>query len=104
MDAPGWQASPTAPIQSCREITSCGCTNGCLTQRSRNIRKDCIEMYACKRRADVCRNIHDDMNDLVDRDLILTYRLINLKTQALTFEPRVIKFGCMLILVVNCNV
>ena len=24
--------------------------------------------------------------------------------QALTFEPRVIKFGCMLILVVKCNV
>ena len=61
-------------------------------------------MYACKRRADVCRNIHDDMNDLEVRDLILTCRLINLKMQALTYEPRVIKFGCMLILVVKCNV
>ena len=55
--------------KSCREITSCGCTNGCHIQRCscRKIRKECIEMCACKRRGDVCRNIHDDMNDLEDR-------------------------------------
>ena len=55
------------PIQkSCREIASCGC----LTQRCsyRKISMECIEMCACKRRADVYRNIHDDMNDLEDRD------------------------------------
>ena len=92
--------------KSCREITSGGCTNGCLTQRSscRKIRKEFIEMCACMRRGDVCRNIYDDMNDLEDRDWILTCRLINRKRQALTYEPRVIKFGCMLILVVKCNV
>ena len=55
-------------------------------------------MCACKRRADVCRNIHDDMNDLE-----VTCRLINLK-KAVTFEPCMIKFGYMLILVVKCNV
>ena len=84
--------------KSCREITSCGCTNGSLTQRCRwrKIRMDCIKMCACTRRADVCRNIHD-MNDLEDGDWIFTCRLIDLKMQALTFEPRVIKFGCMLV-------
>jgi len=92
--------------KSCREITSCGCTNGCLTQRCscRNICTECIEMCPCKRRAGVCRNIYDDMNELEDHDWILTCRLINLKQPALTFEPRVIKFGCMSILVVKCNV
>ena len=92
--------------KSYRDIISCGCTNGCVTQHCscRTIRTECIEMCACKIRADVCRNIHDDMNDLEDRDRILTCRLINLKMQALTFEPRVIKFGCMLILVVKYNV
>ena len=56
--------------KSCRKITSCGCTNGCHTQRCscRKIRKECIEMCACKRRDDVYRNIHDEMNDLEDRD------------------------------------
>ena len=85
---------------------SCSCTNGSLTQccSCRKICMECIEMCACNRRADVCRNIHDDMNDLEDRDWILTCRLINLKMQALTFERPVIKFGCMLILDVKCNV
>ena len=54
--------------KSCREITSCGCTNGCHTQRCSCRKRSASKMCACKRRADVCRNIHDDMNDLEDRD------------------------------------
>ena len=54
--------------ESCKEITSCGCTKGCLSQRCscRKVQMECIEVCNCKRNA-ACRNIHKDMHDLEDR-------------------------------------
>ena len=48
--------------KACREITSCGCTKGCLSQRCscRKIRMECIESLNCRKLGDNCRNTHDD--------------------------------------------
>ena len=45
-----------------REIPSCGCMKGCLSQRSncRKIRMECIEAFNCRKPGDNCRNTHDD--------------------------------------------
>ena len=48
--------------KACGEITSCGCTKGCLSQRCscRKIRMECIVSCNCRKLGDNCRNTHDD--------------------------------------------
>ena len=48
--------------KACREITSCGCTKGCLSLRCscRKARMKCIEACNCRKLDDNCRNTHDD--------------------------------------------
>ena len=45
--------------KACREITSCGCTKGCLSQRC-SCRKIRMEECNCRKLGDNCRNTHDD--------------------------------------------
>ena len=49
-------------LKACKEITSCGCTKGCLGQRCRcgKIHKECTEACNCRKLGDNCRNTHDN--------------------------------------------
>ena len=46
-------------LKACREITSCGCTKGCLSQRC-SCREIRMEACNCRKLGDNCRNTHDD--------------------------------------------
>jgi len=54
---------PSKP-KACSEITSCGCTKGCLSKlcSCRKMRLPCIKACRCHRYADECQNIlHDSI-------------------------------------------
>ena len=50
--------------KACKEITTCGCTKGCLSQRCscRKIRMECIEACNCRKLGVSCLNIHGNQS------------------------------------------
>ena len=52
---------PPTP-KACQEITSCGCTKGCLNQRCScgKFQMECVEACHCRKLQNNCQNTHDD--------------------------------------------
>ena len=50
--------------KACKEITTCGCTKGCLSQRCscRKIRMECIEACNCRKLGVSCQNIRGNQS------------------------------------------